>query len=62
MVQSKRLNMNELLGSGLVKWKSRKTIERKIKHEGFPHIKSGQYEFDIQQVQLWFKKREKKAS
>jgi hypothetical protein len=49
---------NELLKSGVVPWKSKKTTHRMIKSESFPHYKArGRLYFNREQIVKWWKKR-----
>lgn len=42
----------------MVNW-SRKTLERRIQNEGFPHVKDGnRILIPVEKARLWFKKRE----
>lgn len=51
------LNMDQLIEKGIIPW-SKKTLRRRIKDDGFPAIKDiGGYLFDVDDVELWMKKR-----
>jgi hypothetical protein len=48
----------ETLGQAGITW-SRKTLERRIKDEGFPAIRDGNsWMIPVDQMHLWFKKRQ----
>lgn len=58
-----RVTMKELIQQKHVPWKCAKTVVKMIKNEGFPGILIGEnWYFDLPQVNLWFKRREYKAS
>lgn len=57
------IGLKELVMGGHVHWKSDKSVRRAIADERFPHYRiSGHYFFDLNEVKLWYKKREQKAS
>lgn len=59
----KRIHHEELLALGLVPWTSWKTTKRRIDEDGFPAMwDGGRWCFDPKQVEMWFKKREKKTA
>jgi hypothetical protein len=58
----KRITMKELIERGLVPWGTPKTVVKKIKDEEFPGILvGGNWYFEIEKVDLWFKRHEYKA-
>lgn len=55
--------IKKLIQEGHVLWKSDRSVKRAIADEKFPHVMiNGHYFFDLAEVKLWYKKREKKAS
>jgi hypothetical protein len=57
------ISLKDLVKEGYVHWKSDKSVRRAIVNEHFPHFQiNGQYFFDLVEVRLWYKKRERKAS
>ena len=58
-----RVTMKELISGKHVPWKSAKTVVKMIKTDGFPGILIGKdWYFELPKVDLWFKRREYKAS
>jgi hypothetical protein len=63
MSDPRLVKMKDLLTSGLVHWKCNRSVYRAIENEKFPHyLINGVYAFDLEEVKLWFKKREQRAS
>lgn len=59
---SMRITMAELIAGKHVPWKTAKTVVKMIKTEDFPGILIGrEWYFEIDKVNLWFKRREYKA-
>lgn len=55
--------MKALIEQGHVHWKSTRSVRRAIQNEKFPHyLVNNLYLFDLNEVRLWYKKREHKAS
>ena len=54
----KRVTFAEIKELGILPWDSWKTTKRKIKNESFPaYCESNHYYFDLDEIEIWFKKR-----
>lgn len=58
MKTKRRILHKDLQKLGVLPWESWKTTKRKIEKENFPaYCESGHYYFDVQEIEMWFKKR-----
>jgi hypothetical protein len=54
----RRVTYEFLKKNQVLPWSSWRTTTRKIKSEGFPaYIDAGKYYFDLDEIEIWFKKR-----
>ena len=57
------VSMGQLIKGGHVPWTARNTIYKMINDHKFPAMLiDGNYYFNLEQVRLWFKRHEHKAS
>lgn len=57
------ISLKKLVIEKHVHWNSEKSVRRAIQNEHFPYyFVSNHYLFDLEEVRLWYKKREIRAS